>query len=133
MMILPLTYVAAAAARFNLADFGAVGDNQTLCTHAFEAGVAAVAKAGGGTLVVPRGWFRTAPFNLTSHMTLWLEAGAVIIGPTPKQLGEGPAFPLWPVVAALPSYGQGRDHVGARRAALVGGVNLTNVTISSVP
>ena len=37
MMILPLTYVAAAAARFNLADFGAVGDNQTLCTHAFEA------------------------------------------------------------------------------------------------
>lgn len=36
---------------FNLTDFGAIGDNATLNTPAFVKAVAAVEKAGGGTLV----------------------------------------------------------------------------------
>jgi len=83
---------------FQLTSYGAVGDNATLNTKAFEAGVAAVAKAGGGTLVVPKGAFRTGPFNLTSHMTLFLDAGGAITGPTPAQLGQGPAFAMWKTV-----------------------------------
>ena len=34
-------------------------------------------------------------------------------------------------MAALPSYGQGRDHVGARRTAFIGGVNLRDVTVTA--
>ena len=66
---------------FNLADYGAVGDGKTLNTAAFVKAVAAVERAGGGKLVVPKGVFRTAPFTLCSRLDLHLEAGAVIKAP----------------------------------------------------
>ena len=66
---------------FRLADFGAVGDGKTLNTEAFSKAVAAVEKAGGGRLVVPKGVFRTRPFTLCSNLDLHLEAGAVIQAP----------------------------------------------------
>ncbi len=66
---------------FNLADYGAVGDGRTLNTAAFTKAVAAVAKAGGGRLVVPAGVFITAPFALCSNLDLHLVAGAVIKAP----------------------------------------------------
>ena len=40
-------------ARFNLADYGGVGDYKTFNTAAFRNAVAAIAKAGGGHLIVP--------------------------------------------------------------------------------
>lgn len=117
---------------YSLTDFGAKGDNATLNTAAFEAGVAAVASSGGGTLIVPSGVFRTAPFNLTSHMTLLMEPGAIIRAPSAEQLGGGPAFPLWPIIPSLPSYGSGRDHEGSpRRTSLIHGEGLTDVTVTS--
>lgn len=70
-------------AAFNLTDFGGVGDGVTVNTAAFERAVAAIAKLGkrgGGQLNVPAGQWLTAPFNLTSHMTLFLAEGAVILG-----------------------------------------------------
>ncbi len=66
---------------FNLADFGAVADGRTLNTAAFEKALAAVASAGGGRLVVPKGIYVTAPFVLCSNLDLHLEAGAVIRAP----------------------------------------------------
>ena len=69
------------ARTFNLADFGAVGDGRTMNTDAFKRALAAVAKAGGGRLVVPSGVFRTAPFALVSNLDLHLSAGAVIQAP----------------------------------------------------
>jgi polygalacturonase len=69
------------AARFSLTDFGAAGDGKTLNTAAFEKAVAAVAKAGGGHLIVPAGTYKTLPFKLASRMDLHLEPGAVIKAP----------------------------------------------------
>jgi polygalacturonase len=69
------------ARTFNLADFGAVGDGTTLNTAAFRAAIAAVDRAGGGRLVVPKGVFITAPFVLCSNLDLHLAAGAVIKAP----------------------------------------------------
>ena len=66
---------------FTLTDFGAVGDGATLNTDAFKKAVAAVAQAGGGKLVVPKGVFRTAPFTLCSSLDFHLDAGAVIQAP----------------------------------------------------
>jgi polygalacturonase len=68
-------------AKFNLMDYGAKGDGKTLNTEAFKSAVAAVAKAGGGHLIVPAGTFKTLPFALTSHMDLHLEAGAIVKAP----------------------------------------------------
>lgn len=68
---------------FNLTEFGAVDDGVTLNTVAFEKAVAAISRlrgSGGGQLNVPAGVWLTGPFNLTSHMTLFLEEGAVILG-----------------------------------------------------
>lgn len=65
---------------FNLTDFGGVGDGVTLNTKAFESAIKAIAKNRGGQLNVQAGVWLTAPFNLTSHMTLFLEEGAIIRG-----------------------------------------------------
>lgn len=68
---------------YNLTNFGGVGDGVTLNTAAFESAVMAISKLGkrgGGQLNVPPGKWLTAPFNLTSHMTLFLAEGAVILG-----------------------------------------------------
>ncbi|CAK9159227.1 unnamed protein product [Ilex paraguariensis] len=68
---------------FNLTDFGGVGDGLTINTEAFERAVSAISrlgKKGGGQLNVPAGHWLTAPFNLTSHMTLFLAEDAVILG-----------------------------------------------------
>ncbi len=69
------------SARFNLADFGAVGDGKALNTEAFKNAIEAIAKAGGGHLIVPHGTYKTLPFVLTSHMDLHLDAGATIKAP----------------------------------------------------
>jgi len=66
---------------FHLEAFGAKGDGHTLNTAAFHEAITAVAKAGGGRLIVPAGVFRTAPFTLCSALELHLEAGAVIQAP----------------------------------------------------
>lgn len=67
---------------FNLTDFGAVGDGVTMNTEAFERAIFAIsklAKKGGGQLNVPPGRWLTAPFNLTSYMTLFLAENAEIL------------------------------------------------------
>ncbi|MBK9990819.1 MAG: hypothetical protein IPP19_08830 [Verrucomicrobia bacterium] len=57
---------------FLLTDFGAVGDGKTLNTDAFKKAIAAIAQAGGGKLVVPKGIFRTLPITLCSNLDLHL-------------------------------------------------------------
>jgi len=79
---------------YDLREFGAVGDGRTVNTASFEAAVAAIAERGGGRLTVPAGRWLTAPFNLTSRMTLFLAAGAEILG---IQVRHSPAIcsALW--------------------------------------
>lgn len=66
---------------FLLTDFGAVGDGKTLNTDAFKKAIAAVEKAGGGKLIVPKGIFRTLPITLCSSLELHLAEGAMIQAP----------------------------------------------------
>ncbi|XP_042055459.1 probable polygalacturonase [Salvia splendens] len=110
---------------FNLTDFGGVGDGVTLNTAAFEKAVRAISKLGGkggGQLNVPPGYWLTAPFNLTSHMTLFLAEGAVILGIDDEK--------YWPLMPPLPSYGYGREHPGPRYGSLIHGQHLKDVTIT---
>ena len=62
--------------------YSAVGDGATNNTAASRRAVAAIARAGGGTLVVPAGRFLTGAFNLSSHTTLQIQAGGVVAGTT---------------------------------------------------
>lgn len=58
--------------------YGASNNGESLCTVAFEKAIEACKKAGGGTVWVPPGEYLTGPINLTSNLTLYLEAGAVV-------------------------------------------------------
>ncbi|KAL3654662.1 hypothetical protein CASFOL_001397 [Castilleja foliolosa] len=110
---------------FNLTDFGGMSDGVTLNTVAFERAVVAISKLGkkgGGQLNVPRGNWLTAPFNLTSHMTLFLAEGAVIFGIDDEK--------YWPLMPPLPSYGYGREHPGLRYGSLIHGQHLKDVVIT---
>ncbi|KAI3842596.1 hypothetical protein MKX03_027260 [Papaver bracteatum] len=110
---------------FNLTDFGGVGDGRTVNTRAFERAILEISKlknGGGGQLNVLDGYWLTAPFNLTSHMTLFLAQNAVILAIQDDK--------YWPLMPPLPSYGFGREHPGPRYGSLIHGQNLTDVTIT---
>lgn len=67
----------------SILEFGAVGDGKTLNTIAFQNAIfylKSFADKGGAQLYVPPGTWLTQSFNLTSHLTLFLEKGAVILG-----------------------------------------------------
>jgi len=117
-------------ARFSLADYGAVGDGKTLNTDAFKTAVAAVAKAGGGHLIVQPGVYKTLPFALTSHMDLHLEAGATIKAPdsfeeygipNPTLVKPGDPMPRFQRVAPLISTPAGTTDVAITGAGTIDG------------
>lgn len=109
-----------------LTAFGAVGDGKTSNTKAFQAAINSLSKYasdGGAQLIVPPGKWLTGSFSLTSHFTLFLQRDAVILGSNDMKSD-------WPLVAALPSYGRGRDAPGGRFRSLIFGTNLTDVIIT---
>lgn len=66
--------------RFNILDFGAVGDGTTMNTAAIQKTIDTCAQKGGGRIVVPRGMFLTGSITLKSNVNLHLEPNAEILG-----------------------------------------------------
>ncbi len=67
---------------FNVKNYGATGDGQTLDTAAINRAIQACRQAGGGRIFFPAGRYVTGTFEVFSHMTLEVEPGAVILGST---------------------------------------------------
>jgi polygalacturonase len=100
--VLPIQSLSARAAdsappQFNVREFGATGDGTTLDTRSLQAAIDACAKAGGGTVWLPPGSYRSGTLFLKSRTELHLEAGAVLLGS--KDLAD---YPI--TVPALRSY-----------------------------
>lgn len=72
----------AQTARFDIVEYGAVGDGKTNNAAAINRAIAAAARAGGGTVVVPPGDYMSGPITILSNVTLYLEAGSMIRGST---------------------------------------------------
>ncbi|XP_017240128.1 probable polygalacturonase [Daucus carota subsp. sativus] len=109
----------------SILEFGAVGDGKTLNTIAFQNAIfylKSFADKGGAQLYVPSGKWLTGSFNLTSHLTLFLEKEATILG--------SQDIAHWEVVDALPSYGLGIELSGGRYRSLITGNNLVDVVIT---
>ncbi|KAJ0035558.1 hypothetical protein Pint_24440 [Pistacia integerrima] len=109
----------------SIQEFGAVGDGKTLNTLAFQNAIfylKSFADKGGAQLYVPPGRWLTGSFNLTSHLTLFLEKGAIILG------SQDPSH--WDVVEPLPSYGRGIELPGGRYRSLINGYMLRDVVIT---
>ncbi|CAK8534889.1 unnamed protein product [Lathyrus sativus] len=109
----------------SILEFGAVGDGKTLNTLAFQNAIfylKSFADKGGAQLYVPPGTWLTQSFNLTSHLTLFLEKGAVIVGSQDSH--------HWEVVDPLPSYGRGLEVPGGRYQSLINGYKLQDMVIT---
>ena len=65
---------------YNILDHGAKADGKTVNTAAINQAIEACNKAGGGTVFVPAGVFRTGTVVLLSNVTLHLDAGAILKG-----------------------------------------------------
>ncbi|KAK3016350.1 hypothetical protein RJ639_005734 [Escallonia herrerae] len=109
----------------SILEFGAVGDGKTSNTIAFQNAVfylKSFADKGGAQLYVPPGRWLTGSFNLTSHLTLFLASGAIILGSQDRS--------RWEIVEPLPSYGRGLEFPGGRYRSLINGYMLDDVVIT---
>jgi polygalacturonase len=70
----------AGARIYSAREFGAAGDGVALDSAAINRAVDACHAAGGGVAYVPPGTYRCGTVMLKSHVTLYLEAGATLLG-----------------------------------------------------
>ena len=80
---------------YNVRDFGAKGDGQTIDTKAIDSAIEAASKAGGGTVFFPAGTYLSFTIHLKSFITFQLDNGAVLEAADVKKYGLGydPAEP----------------------------------------
>ncbi|QHW33703.1 hypothetical protein GZH47_24840 [Paenibacillus rhizovicinus] len=98
---------------FNVRQYGATGDGRTKDTEALNRAIAACHEQGGGTVRVPSGTYVTGTVELRSHITLHLDAGAVLLG--------SPDMADYP---RLPHRSEFRDQV------LIAAIGAVNVAIT---
>jgi len=67
---------------FDVMDYGAVGDGVAMDTKAIQAAIEACTSAGGGKVYLHNGKFLSGTLYLKSNVTLYVEAGAVLLGST---------------------------------------------------
>lgn len=80
---------------YNVRDFGAKGDGQSLDTAAVQAAIDACNKDQGGTVLVPAGTFVIGTVELKSNVTLYISAGGKLLGSGDgKQYHAADAVPL---------------------------------------
>lgn len=104
---------------YNVRDFGAKGDGQTLDSAALQAAIDACARDGGGTVLVPSGIFVIGTTELKSNVTLHLAASATLLGS-----GDGKDYHA---IAAIPLSGDSTLVDG--NWALLFAVEAKNVTV----
>ncbi len=98
-------------------DFGGKGDGKTLNTEAFKQAIDALARKGGGKLIVPAGVWFTGPIELKSNINLHLEKGALIL--------FSKDFDLYPLVD---TYFEGLET--KRCQSPISGRNIENIAIT---
>lgn len=74
---------------YNVKDYGAKGDGQTVDTKAIDAAIDAASQAGGGTVFFPAGTYLSFTIHLKSFVTLHLDNGAVLEAADVKKYGLG--------------------------------------------
>ena len=67
---------------YNIRDFGAAGDGETICTNAINSAIATCHENGGGRVLVPVGVFKSGTIMMKSNVELHLEMGATLLAST---------------------------------------------------
>ncbi|MFH1195118.1 MAG: glycosyl hydrolase family 28 protein [bacterium] len=71
-----------AKSKFNIIDFGAVADGETLNTIAIQSAIDSAYNSGGGIVIIPHGIFLSGSIHLKNNVELRLEKDAVLLGST---------------------------------------------------
>ncbi len=70
------------AKTYNVKDYGATGDGQTIDSDPINKAITAAAAAGGGTVYFPAGTYASYSIRLKSHISLYIDQGATILAAT---------------------------------------------------
>ena len=112
--------IAAGSGIFDVHDSGAAGDGKTLDTAAINKAIDACAQAGGGQVRLTPGRYLSGTVHLKTHVTLFLEAGATLVGTTDLNQYQRPTVPDF-----MPEAKWGKWH-----RALILGEGLEDITIA---
>jgi polygalacturonase len=82
----------AVEAVFNVRTYGATGDGKTVDTPAINKAIAAVAAAGGGTLVFPAGTYVCFTIHLKSYVDIYLSRGCTILAADSPKPGDATGY-----------------------------------------
>jgi polygalacturonase len=102
---------------YNVRDYGAAGDGKTLDTHAIQVALDACEAGGGGTVFFPAGRYLSGSLVLHSNVTLYIDAGAVLLGSV-NPMDYPVIFSRW----------EGRAQ--ETHAPLIGGHGLSNIAVA---
>jgi len=105
---------------FDVRSYGAKGDGVTLDTAAINQAIEACSSGGGGQVLLPPGRYLSGTVHLRSHITLFLSAGATLLGTTNLDRYDQPTIPSF-----MPEAKWGKWH-----RALIVGEDLQDVTIA---
>jgi polygalacturonase len=86
----------------SISENGAKPDGKTLNTRAIQSAIDEVFRAGGGIVYVPPGTFLTGGLQLKSRVTLYLEAGSVLLG--------SPSIDDYPIHPGPPEHEDANGH-----------------------
>lgn len=79
---------------YNVRDFGAKGDGQTLDSPAINAAIEAAVRDGGGQVLLPAGTYLCGSIHLKSNIDLHLSAGCTILAAPAKMNAYDPSEPF---------------------------------------
>ncbi len=99
--------VAAEQHVYEVRDYRNSADDPGLYTGAINRAIEACSSAGGGQVLIPPGRYLTGSIHLRNHVTLFLAAGATLVGTTNLSAYESPTVP-----AFMPEAKWGRWHRG---------------------
>ncbi len=128
LIILFCTTLHAGTAFYNIKDYGAVGDGQTLDTPAINKAIESASKAGGGTVFFPAGTYKSYSIHLKSNITIYLDQGSVLLAAETVEGQPGydhPETNKWGDVHKYQDFGHSHW-----RNSLMWGENLVNVSIT---
>jgi hypothetical protein len=85
----------AAGRTFDIREYRAADDAASWVTGAINRAIEACSAAGGGQVLIPPGRYVAGTIRLKSHVTLYLAAGATLVGSTNLSLYQAPAVPAF--------------------------------------
>ncbi len=113
---------------YNIKNFGAVGDGETLDTKAINRAIEAAANAGGGKVIFPAGDYLSFSIRLKSNIHLHLEQGAKLIAANMEEHDgayDPPEPNIWGDSLKYQDFGHSHFH-----NSLIWGENLENISIT---